>query len=191
MRACAVCPNERYQTAEELCKVLTRFIDGEKHADRRRAIRDKSWSLKQRYARKSAWVVVLAAMMISIFAVSTRVVQIPFWQSSDRQLVKNMQVASRGIKSHRSKYEADETAKAADLQVAISKNNSQLPTVAYRVGVAEDDAEEEADGNVKLKSNDLDMIWNEGPQLIGLRFSSIQIPAKAKIPQRLHSVRSR
>ena len=56
-------------------------------------------------------------------------------------------------------------------------------TAIFRTKVANglDDAEEKSHGGVNLDSSDLELIYDDGNQQVGIRFTGVNIPTKAKI----------
>ena len=59
------------------------------------------------------------------------------------------------------------------------------PPLEFQVAVTHplDDAEQDADGKVRLNSSDLELIQDGDPQTVGVRFSSVPVPKDAKIRQ--------
>ena len=56
-------------------------------------------------------------------------------------------------------------------------------TIRVPVAKSADDAEEAASGKVNLASSDLELTEDGGPQVIGLRFPSVPLPADARLEQ--------
>jgi len=56
-------------------------------------------------------------------------------------------------------------------------------TVEVRVAANSDDAEESSSGSVSLTSSDLEMVYDNGRQTVGVRFSGVAIPPRAIIEQ--------
>ncbi|MEM7455500.1 MAG: serine/threonine-protein kinase [Planctomycetota bacterium] len=191
-RACAICPNERYQTAEELKVVLNRYLVREKVADRRVRPRKELWSPSKRFSRKLVWVTALAAMVLGICGFSFRSdsgirmpdVTLHFSDSSESQVV-SAPVAEPVPEATAPEPEPvrpviDQMAQLADEQAAASNFRSGLPVIVRRIMASTDDAEEAVDGEMKVTSTDLEMVWREaGPQIIGLRFAEIDLPQGA------------
>ena len=59
--------------------------------------------------------------------------------------------------------------------------NAYAVTLDIRINANDDDAEEQADGDMYLDSSDLEMVDDGETQKIGLRFNSIEIPDNAQI----------
>ena len=59
------------------------------------------------------------------------------------------------------------------------------PTLDIRVTASEDDAEEDAAGNVSLSSSDLEMVFDpgRGDQVVGVRFAAVDVPAGATVTE--------
>jgi hypothetical protein len=50
-----------------------------------------------------------------------------------------------------------------------------------RVSASSDDAEEDVDGDVTLDSSDLELVFDDSDQIVGVRFDGVAIPARATI----------
>jgi uncharacterized protein YjiK len=74
-----------------------------------------------------------------------------------------------------------------DLTVTVSAATPPPPppgadTAEVRISVSEDDAEQRGDQSMKLGSGDLEMTQEKrGPQIVGLRFDPLDVPAGARI----------
>ena len=58
---------------------------------------------------------------------------------------------------------------------------AQSAVIEVRVAAASDDAEEEATGSVSLSSSDLELVFDDGNQTVGMRFNGVTIPPGATI----------
>jgi subtilisin family serine protease len=79
--------------------------------------------------------------------------------------------------------EASDGALAArdTLTVNVRPATAVPAVVERRVATGRDDAEEEASGAVDLSSSDLELVDDDGPQTVGLRFAGLAIPRGARI----------
>ncbi|NVJ59386.1 MAG: metallophosphoesterase [Gammaproteobacteria bacterium] len=59
--------------------------------------------------------------------------------------------------------------------------DGETKTLERRISDSDDDAEERANGSVKLDSSDLDIVKDKDEQVIGLRFTDLNIPNSAEI----------
>ncbi len=64
-----------------------------------------------------------------------------------------------------------------DVTITVTSGN----VVETRVAVGNDDAEESATGAVDLTSSDLELVFDDGNQTVGMRFAGLGIPAGATI----------
>jgi hypothetical protein len=53
--------------------------------------------------------------------------------------------------------------------------------IDVRVNAGSDDAEEKPDGTMSVGSSDLEIVYNNGNQIIGMRFNNVNIPQGASI----------
>jgi hypothetical protein len=56
-----------------------------------------------------------------------------------------------------------------------------VQTIDVQVSSSSDDAEEDGAGNVDLKSSDLEMVYDKGDQIIGIRFNNVTVPPGATV----------
>ena len=69
-------------------------------------------------------------------------------------------------------------------ETGISAQSVTTKTISVRVGSSADDAEEDDDGRVLLKSSDLEMTYNYGDyQSVGVRFGGLDIPQGAVVTE--------
>ncbi len=60
-------------------------------------------------------------------------------------------------------------------------NTEPSVIIKIRVSTSSDDAEERASGSVKLKSSDLELVFDKSDQTVGMRFNGVDIPQGATI----------
>jgi len=69
----------------------------------------------------------------------------------------------------------------AERSVAVLDGTMETFTLQSQVASSEDDAEEMADGNVYPASSDLELILDKSDQVVGVRFTNLNIPENATI----------
>ncbi|MFZ2406469.1 MAG: right-handed parallel beta-helix repeat-containing protein, partial [Methylobacter sp.] len=73
----------------------------------------------------------------------------------------------------------DQVAFTTDPEFVPGRN--QTHTLETRVSASEDDAEESAFGRLSLTSSDLELVFNDNNQTVGMRFSNVTIPQNATV----------
>ncbi len=77
---------------------------------------------------------------------------------------------------------ADDGALSAQDRVTVLVTDSDaVHRFEARIGASGDDVEEAADGDLRVSSSDLELVFDSGVQTVGLRFSAVDIPRGAKI----------
>lgn len=66
-----------------------------------------------------------------------------------------------------------------DIEITVTQEG--LQTINVRVDSSTDDAEEKADGSVKTNSSDLELVYDGSNQVVGIRFTHVDIPLGATI----------
>jgi outer membrane protein assembly factor BamB len=69
----------------------------------------------------------------------------------------------------------------ADIRITLNRKGDPLLEEGLAIATGADDAEEDAKGEVDLDSSDIELIKDETDQVIGLRFTEVEIPAGAEI----------
>ncbi|HYW80431.1 MAG TPA: Ig-like domain-containing protein, partial [Thermoguttaceae bacterium] len=68
-----------------------------------------------------------------------------------------------------------------DIRIIVYDASTQFGTLERRIAVGTDDAEQRPDGKINLTSADLELVYDKGDQLVGLRFDAMTIPQGASI----------
>ncbi|WGY46803.1 hypothetical protein [Vibrio sp. ABG19] len=66
-----------------------------------------------------------------------------------------------------------------DVEITVTQDG--LQTLSRRIAASSDDAEEKADGSVKTNSSDLELVYDGSNQVVGMRFTQIDVPQGANI----------
>ena len=151
LKACMPEPEDRYQTAGEFAAELAKYCD-------RRAVERKP-SLGYGAVVQLACMALLASL---IWAGS-------FLPKKPTINVVNTvhQIPINPVIGSEAKQVFDEA--------------SGITTLTSRIAHGSDDAEEWLQGEMYLRSGDLEMTWDEGPQILALRFRYCGIPQNAEI----------
>lgn len=75
----------------------------------------------------------------------------------------------------------DTSGRCDSASVSVAVLAGQPATVLSRVSRSSDDAEERASGNVTVTSSDLELVFDNNTQTVGMRFTDVDVPAGAVI----------
>jgi hypothetical protein len=68
-----------------------------------------------------------------------------------------------------------------DVTIVVSAAGGGLTTAEIRVAAGSDDAEERSSGSMYLTSSDLELVYDQSNQTVGMRFNGVAIPPGATI----------
>jgi hypothetical protein len=68
-----------------------------------------------------------------------------------------------------------------DIMITVDASGGAVTTVESRAKARTDDAEERTTGLLYVYNSELDLTYNRGSQIVGIRFSALNIPQGAKI----------
>ena len=68
-----------------------------------------------------------------------------------------------------------------EVTIVVYASGGEVNTLTVRVAAGSDDAEESATGDMNLTSSDLELVFNDSNQTVGIRFSAVGIPQGATI----------
>lgn len=164
MKACAHHPENRYQTAREF-EVALNTVCFLGNNDRRAAVLERQRALLS-YRQSSSLLVGVALVSFLSY---------PFLSSS--QVSRALPDKPIQTKPHL----PSEFVPPPTFCISYEEPGTNLVNVQIAICSRTDDVEEYEKGTMYIDSTDLELTWDETDQVIGLRFSGVEVPKNAKI----------